>query len=93
MRPAAESSKPAATSPGDASRTSGLVVALGYNVVMLVKYSRRIGSSLLDVGGQVRALADKSKFEEPGAPRHGSDGHPEGCEDCLPSSVRPPGPC
>lgn len=46
MRPAAESSKPAATSPGDASRTAGLVVALGYNVVMLVKYSRRMGSSL-----------------------------------------------
>lgn len=66
------------------------IVALSYNVVMLVKYSFRIDSSLVDVRGQVRALVDKSKFKEPGAPRHGSDGHPEGCEDCLHSS-RPPG--
>lgn len=66
------------------------VVALGYNVVMLVKYSFRIDSSLLDVRGQVRALIDKSKFKEPGAARPGSDGHSEGCEDCL-HSFRPPG--
>lgn len=85
VRLAAESSKPTATGPGDTSLPHVRVsCGAGYTVVMLVKYSCRIGSSLLDDGGQVRV--DKSKFKEPGAPRHGSDAHPEGCEDCLHSS-------
>lgn len=84
MRLAAESSKPTATGPEDTSLPHVRVsCGAGYTVVMLVKYSCRTGSSLLDVGGQAR---DKSKFKEPGAQRQGSDGHPEGCEDCLHSS-------